>query len=94
LCRCEDEDGRIVRSSQISKQTRQLGLIVSNIGQALLNERQWSIPWKNSEKCFELGLKTDLRPTTMRTGSRIISIAVFSTAAGRVALNTAFWILG
>lgn len=46
------------------------------------------------KKCFRLGLKTHLRPTTMRTGSRIISIAIFSTAAGRVALNTAFWILG
>jgi hypothetical protein len=43
LCRSEDEDRWIVWFCKIVQQTGKLGLVVSDISQALLDKRQWRV---------------------------------------------------
>jgi len=42
-------------------------LIVSNIGQALLDERQWGIPWKN-QKMLQVGAENSLETNNNANG--------------------------
>lgn len=92
LCGSEDEDRGIIWSCEMAEQTGKLGLVVSDISQALVDERQRRVSEISiiSGKFSQWFHCTHLRPTTIRIGSCNISIAIFSAPAGSVALKTAF----